>query len=37
MGKGADLSIKNNEGKIALDIAKENGKDELVALLQEGN
>lgn len=35
--KGADKNLKNSKGKTALDIAKENGNDDLINLLKNSN
>ncbi len=34
--KGADLSLRNNAGKTALDFARESGNEEILSLLQRG-
>lgn len=35
MKRGADLSLCNQAGKTALDLARENGNEEILALLNE--
>jgi ankyrin repeat protein len=37
IGKGADLSFRNNAGKTALDLARENGNEEILALLADAS
>lgn len=35
LAKGADLTLRNKAGKTALDLARENGNEEILALLQQ--